>query len=1030
MAISPPGNNSQEKSLYKAPQGNTRSRVPGYMRDPEIEAILRKMIPDVDGTFTQTTSFNKNRVDVPDPTYLQQIAGTIGQSTTDATSLLQLLPDLSLVMNLLVSAILAPKDLTSTEITFKVDRHAFRLPIAGRMLDIIVDHFKNVYNIKRLCPDALKDIIFKTGSYPIVVIPENAVDAMINGTKGYSPENYASAVSAFITPSMDYKGLGFLGPGPSAVSSRHQRNPNVTVSAIESIANESLPTSATVSSYASSMGTFKASCESYLDSLQDKKYAVESREFFSAIMEGFDSTIFEKTVLITDNFNVLKTAALQEARKRGRVREKISLETGFAGYYGGGGGYDNYPLGGMQKPRNSFNNTAIVQAIQTNEMLVRPTVGHPLIMRIPSESVIPVFITPEKHLGYFVLLDTDGNPLRLANRRDIYNDLSTSNNGTASSTQGSSQMIQMTQNLSMGVNPRENPRDPAQMARIYGQLLENELKTRLSTGLYGNNPNMRLAMSGEVYEIMLARSLKRQQTQILYIPSELLIYMAFDYSENGTGRSVTEQSKIIGAMRAMLGFSNVMAGIKNSVSRQTVNLTLSDNDIDPSKTIARVIDEYTRRRNVTMPFVASDPADMIAYINMAGVEFNVEGKGTPSHKINIEDKQTNRAKVDIDLDNLLRDRHYMAYGLTPETVIASTGADFATTVVTNNQMFAKRVISYQDLFTPFLDQFVQTVTLNSGKLLNDLRDVVVNSVTDLTQGAAVQSTPGSTVDIGKNKGTSDVSVVAPELQSVTNEAASPALLTEYTTPVAKDKIITLTADERRNVDQIVYQFVNAVRVGLPRPDSATEEAQIKALDQHAELVDKTMPFWLDAAFLGESNLGEFSGHLEEAKAALRALLMRQWMSNNGILPELQEITALDEDGSSEVDLQQLMNDHIKGVAAFLLPYLKDIGAAREKIKAEAASLDKAFPDANLGGSGVGGVGNDKDAGDTDGALGGMGDEVGGTFEEGSGDNADGKKSKILDNILNEPSGEPHTRQEAREELRDIESGKEPEEPET
>jgi uncharacterized membrane protein YgcG len=697
---------------------------------------------------------------------------------------------------------------------------------------------------------------------------------------------------------------------------------------------------------------------------------------------------FAKTVVISDNFNVIKTGPLMEAKRRSAVSNAIAMEAGLTNYYGGGGGYANYALGGAQRQRTTFSRAAIVQAIKTNEMLSKPMVGHPLVMRIPSESVIPVFIQPDKHLGYFVLLDADGNPLKLANRKDIYNDLSTSNNGTASSTQGASQMIQMTQNLSIGVNPRENPRDPAQMVRIYGQLLEHELKTRLANGVYG--PNAKIEVSGEVYQIMLARSLKRQQTQILYVPGELMVYMAFDYAENGTGRSITEQTKIIGSMRAMLGFANVMAGIKNSVSRQKVTMTVSENDPDPNKTIARTMDEYIRRRNVTMPFVASDPSDMISYINMAGVEFNLEGKGIPQHKVDIEDKQTNRAKVDVDLDNMLRDRHYMAYGVTPEAVTASMTADFAISVATNNQMFAKRVITFQDQFTPYIEQLVRMVSANSAVIMNLLREVVLTSVANLKnahdQNDELQGK--ETVDRTKQqltqpKAPNPADLIMKSPNHFNTEGPSQAILIDYPDPNQEGAKRTLTPEDARLLDQVVYQFLDSIRVCLPRPDTATEEAQVKALEQHADLLDKTLPYVLDAAFLGPSNLGPMAGHLEELKAAVKSLLMRQWMASNGVATDVLGITAVDEDGNPELDLQTELNNHINGVATFLRSYLEGIGKERQLVDAQAAELAAKYPNAGLTGEGAGGAG---------GAPGGMGG--GGDFGGGGGGSEFGSDSGL------------------------------------
>jgi len=971
---------ARSPSLFNQPGMAGMRRMNAFEPRPEIDALIRKLIADVETAGSTMEIANRNgRIGVPDPAYLRQVSSTIAQDTTDATSLMQLLPDISLVEQLLISSILAPKDLINNEVTFKVDRRAFHLPIAGMLLEKITDYFTNIYDLKKWCTEMLSDALFKTGSYPLMIVPENSVDDLINGQRAFSMESYHASISPLMEGA-HYRPLHLLGNG-------------LQVKRPEKGAAKSTVT---------------------IESLDEPMGAMESLAHLSAPARAYDPYVgvlgeYANTVLVTDNFNVLKAPAINEAKRHAQIAQalraqaNVGLETGNA----------NYSLGGQQR-RTALGRSAIVQAIKTKEMLVRPTVGHPLTMHLPSESVIPVFITPKKHLGYFVLLDTEGHPIMLANRRDIYNDLSTQNNGTASSTQGASQMIQMAQNLSLGVNPT-GPYDPRQMVRIYGQLLEHDLKARLNAGVYGRNVNLKL--TEDVYATMMARSFKRQQTQILYIPAELMVYVAFDYDERGFGRSLTEKGKIIGSMRAMLTFSQLMGAIKNSVSRQRITVQLSDNDIDPSKTLARVMDEFTRRRNVTMPFVASDPADMISYLNMAGVEWNVEGKGAPAHKVDIEDKQSNRAQINAELDTMLRDRHYQNYLVTPETVQASTGADFAASVVMNNQLMAKRVINTQDDFTPFLADIVKKISSNSAIIMNGLRETVRNALKMLKREA----------DASKQ-------VVADAAADAANPAAGTPLETEDTQPVdqvpggqglpmapetnATKPFLPKTTDELPNypirqlqrplvretrdptpaippmtedqeaayIEQIVMDFLDAVEVHLPRPDTTALETQTKEYDTYKDALTKRLDAMLDTQTFTDANLGVYAGRVDEIKNAYMNHYLRQWSQNNGFLTEVDEITSVDENGEPEFDLLQAVSSHANLIAASIQSYLDKVGQLKETIKEGTDVLTAKYPDAGLdqgGMGGGGGFGGDQGGFGND-TSGGMGGELGGGGPEGSG----------------------------------------------
>lgn len=947
-------------------------RLPSYEVNPLIQSVIRKFVPDT-GAHGELQSHHtaRGQVSIPDPSYMRQVSGQLAQDTTDATSLFQLLPDLEMVMSLLISAIMAPKDLTTSKLTFSSERRLFDLPVSGRMLEVITEAFNGDYKLKEMCTPILEESLFRTGSYPMLIIPENSVDELINGTTTYSNESFSQRQSHLFDKD-GIRSMGFLGPG--VPTTKREDNRKSDGLGIESFRMGSSRPSAPIKANPEVLG------------------------------------MYEGTVSITDNFNVAKFGPILEARRRAEVHNKLYSQPAM------GMESADYALGGVQR-RRTFGQAAMVQAIKTKDMINKPTVGHPLVMRLPSESVIPVFIRPEKHLGYFIILDAEGNPLALANRKDIYNDLSTMQSGVGSSLQGASQMIQMATNLSLGVTPQDSANDPAKMAVIYGQLLEHDLRHRINSTAVGSGADFKIP--DEFYAVMMARSMKRMQTQILYVPAELMCYFAFDFAENGTGRSLTEKSKILGSIRAMLTFANVMAGIKNSVSRQSVTLTLSDNDPEPQKTLARSMDEFTRRRNTTMPFVASEPADMISYLNMAGVEWNVEGKGAPAHKVAVEDKVSNRAKVDTDLNNDLRDRHYMAYGVTPETVMASTQAEFATTALINNQMMAKRVISMQDEFTPQLEKLVRTVSLNSAVIMNKLRAIVLTSLKEDAmqhEGESDQEThdvvdgatePGANlVPGGAPAATAVPTAAAPAIPAggtdPTNPtmAAGPAATTNLIQPKPKVALVpTITPtmseeDKMLAIERIVHDFIAAIRISLPRPDTATVENQSRAFDTYSEAVDKALSMRVDAAFMTNATLGEYAGHIEEVKASLKALIMRRWMDNNNYIPELNELTTLDVDGAPELDLGKEVGDYADLIAQGLNSYLARLGPLKTSIHQQMTELTAQFPDANLnappadamggggfGGGDAGGFGG----GDAGGLGGGMGGDMGGGLDASMGD---------------------------------------------
>jgi len=76
----------------------------------------------------------------------------------------------------------------------------------------------------------------------------------------------------------------------------------------------------------------------------------------------------------------------------------------------------------------------IYSLLRQKKKLLRKSIGKPMLMKLPTESTIPVFIPgdPSNHIGYFVMLDGNGKPLELdlteTDEQYLYNFFETSEN--------------------------------------------------------------------------------------------------------------------------------------------------------------------------------------------------------------------------------------------------------------------------------------------------------------------------------------------------------------------------------------------------------------------------------------------------------------------------------------------------------------------------------------------------------------------------------------------------------------------------
>lgn len=803
--------------------------------DPMVKSVVEKLVTgNSNNTQIRTNNAMNRTVDLGGLGHLQTVSDSTRSSVMDAKNIFQLLPDNELAMQILVSSILSPKDLTKVELTFGLAPRTVEAELGGTLLNVVSDHFENNYKITKLLPRILEDTLFKTGSYPLLVLPENSIDDVINNPSRVSME----AISDQLTVDGKVRPVGLLGD-----PSRKATGPSLGLEAFDQRTLDRIPRQ------------------------------VAHRHQQTPISLGLE---------VTDNPSVLKLPVLRDKIRQDRVhdvyrRSNLGLEDRVS---------EDVNSMSLYRPRR-YRGMPLMQ-IRTQDQLERGSVGHPLVMKLPSESVIPVYVpaNPEEHIGYFILLEPNGHPVASAEEADYYQQLS---QNMKANSQLASSLITST-NLATHGRDYDYLSHLEEATKAYTAIVESDLRNRLQNGLMGEE--VEIARPHEVYRIMLARSFANMQTQILYVPAELLTYIAFDYDQFGVGKSLLENGKLIASIRAVLLFANTMAAVKNSVQHTKLNINLSPEDPDPASTVEFLVHEYAKVRRAGYPLAASNPLDIVNFLQNAGVQVAVQGNAAyPQTQVDVEGTSQNVTRVDTDLDENMKRRQLMSFGLSPETVDMGMNVDFATSIVTNNLLLAKRVMLYQDELVPQLQHFIRNYVINSGALMEELRELVEKNRSKLSK-----------------------------------------------------------EDKKLPVEALLMNFINGIVVSLPAPDSATLENQLAAFETYNRALDAALEAYVSRDFLDEVGLGEMYSEAEAAVAAIKAYFQRQWLRENNMLSELSVLTMLTEKDKPAFDLLEAHGGHIDGIAKSLERYLKEQrkrNEAREKrLNPEETPTD---PDSMTGG---------------------------------------------------------------------------------
>lgn len=792
----------------------------------ETKSIIDKIVNP-----TQSDGEPPRKTKAPSMNVMETISNEIATNINDARAIFEILPDTEMAMQVLVSSILSPKDMISTDINFTSSVSGEAADIAASVIKIVQNYFITEFGLKRRLSSILQDALFKTGSYPIAVIPENTLDDVINSNDQVSTE---SVKSFFTKDTTSVRPLGLLG------------NPN-------------------------SAG---------------KKTSIGIESLFSAntAPDKFDN--FNPYTTVTDNFNALKVPALlTKARQhavadtfqnRGVAGVKVGLES-----WRGKQGEDKPTVLKSAYRRRVYTQRSAVQ-LQTSEALNREAVGHPLVMKLPSESVIPVHVPsdPSNHVGYYVLLDKNGNPVTRAKDSKYFTNLK---QRLKKENEGTSELIEQVRQGMYGERSNIADRTESEIIASYTSLIENDLVARLEAGVY--NENATLSCPSEVGRIMLGRALSKMHTQVLFIPAELLTYVAFDYNDNGTGRSLIEGSKIIASLRAMTMFANTMAGIKNSNNRTKLNITLDEDDPDPASTVEKIMHNFTKNHQLSYPLGTIDPSDITGYLQRSSVDINVEGHPAyPNTKTNVEDGQRNMVNVDTGLEESLRNRHFMSMHIAPEIVDSTLDVEFATNVVGSNLLLAKRVIIYQDTLCDHLSDFIRKFTSNSSVLMEQIVNVI-------------------------------------------EESSLSKKLKQGKTDVTEDGTID-------TVESLIAEIIDSIRISLPTPDTAKLANQGASFEEFNSLLEAALPAYLDAEMFDGMLDSDLEEGIEGTIAALRSYFQRQWLRKNNIMPELDGMV---NDGS--VDSFDIVTVHKDHAEAILGPMQKLLRMMRKEGRKAQSNLD-------------------------------------------------------------------------------------------
>lgn len=802
---------------------------------PETLLLARNL---VEPHYTEQNNHRttKDGTPIPEDSDISRMLKVASTSVRDARNILKSSPELCMGIDIYIAGLLSPNDVSRPELTITSNMTGELEGVKSKMLDVVRDWAKNEYKID----GRLKDWVFRSkylaGALPIAIVPLTQIDAIINeedhNKKKIKLESYDSASSDKMFSNGFYRNTGILGNGLN-----HKTPDKTTTETVfKSLKMESANSDTSFDNFI------------HLDNEQKKQITGlfgDDKELASKTISALSN------VFVHDNPEVFKVPRIAQAIARKSITNRFSplfamaQESADEAVVQKNGRSIELKQGELVYPDRNFGLREVINIRPTD---IYDNVGHPLVLELPYDSCFPVAPPglPENHIGYIVALDSSGNPLSVGEEGMSYPDPSDIAMQTSSGVMGTQMLSQVADNSVDGIsNLRYGALNNASN-KIFNTYLIADIKERLKNGLY-QGVELDIRFTNIFLEQMWKRAMVGQQVQFLFIPTELLTYIAFEYNELGMGESKLIKHKDIAIIASTVQIANALASINNAIQHKKVTIAFDDDEIDAFDTDEKLKQYIVRAQWANTLFTSSNTQDQLNQILNSGYHFVYEnGNGAfPNTSFDIEYMTREAAIIENDYLDTVNKRLIMLSGVSPEIVDMSQEVEFAQTYITGHMLRAQQAALEQDILCQSTSKFIRSFVLHSQIILKDLLEII-------KKYRLVQKSP-------------------------------------------------ISKSEKSDAE-FVQEFIASIDTSLPKPDTSKLNAQKDNLATHEDLIDKCIEYYFNDPLFAASEIGEQLGEkLELFKSVWKMSYMRGVLQSNNLVPPQFQMLHGDVDDEDRID---------------------------------------------------------------------------------------------------------------------------------
>lgn len=778
---------------------------------------------------TRTDNVDKtdmNLSDVTDESLLQQLRDKVTCTIENNKRIIALFPEVKLAIEIIISSILSPNKLTETQLIYKL-RSDFELgdeDIKSKLLNVISEYIDNHYDLSTKLPDILTEVLMNSGACPHLILSEAVVDDVVNS-------------DILMRMGMeDYKGV----------------------------------VSNVISELTRPIGIINVEKDKDIPSLEKLEESISNQETIEEKTKLFvDFLVKGNHVRVTDNQGIFKLNEVKKNLRSNIIRSTLRGNATIA--MESTERINFFDLFRDRRTGAEYKPTII---LHDKKEATRKAIGKPMVKQLPTESVFPALALGNKdeHLGYFVLLDDNGESVTSEKTGSAFEKLNNSLNGD---TFTASPISSVYNDL---IGEKGGCIDLDGLYEMYKDVMEKQLFDYFKKSIYGEE--IIVANAEDFYYVMFSRALQAQRTSILFVPKESLVYFALFHNESGLGKTLLDDLNTIFSMRAILLFAKVMAQTRNAIDITNVVASLDPKDPDPDGTMERIKTGMLKLRSNDFPLGENDPTRLIDWITKAGLRFTFKNHpDIPDMEIDFEKSNMQYDEPDSEFYEDLGKRAISGMGLPPEVIDQAYSPEFAAGIFQNSALLAKRTTMYQNQLTPELTKFVNAIIYTDEDLRKELSEVIRKNLGEIKE---------------------ELSTSVKTLGNLSEEE----FLEYYMDELSKNVHIELPHIAEGNINNLAQDF-----------------------EEYKSHVDNALQIVLSDELFSSDNAPLIAEKVPLLRAGLTALLCRRWAAENNYLPELFSVI-----GVNEVDTKEAlegMESHMASVYKTVVDLLESLTGIQE-----------------------------------------------------------------------------------------------------